>query len=104
MMDYQDHLIQNLENTSTKYEGQKYDLSEAKKEKEEYAAALKDQLEESEQLKVAAMEYIIKLEADQLEYEATLQSSEEAEKELTAKIEKARAEESKLIEDERKRE
>ena len=104
LMDYQDHLIQNLENTSTKYEGQKYDLSEAKKEQEEYAAALNVQLEESERLKAEAMEYIVKLEADQLDYEATLQSSEEAEKELTAKIEKARAEEAKLIEDERKRE
>ena len=104
LMDYQDHLIQNLENTSTKYEGQKYDLSEAKKEQEEYAVALNVQLEESERLKAEAMEYIVKLEADQLDYEATLQSSEEAEKELTAKIEKARAEEAKLIEDERKRE
>ena len=104
LMDYQDHLIQDLENTSTKYEGQKYDLSEAKKEQEEYATALKGQLEESEQLKKEAMEYIVKLEADQIDYEAVLQSSEEAEKELTEKIEKALAEEARLIKEEEERE
>ncbi len=104
LMDYQDHLIQDLENTSTKYEGQKYDLSEAKKEQEEYAVSLKDQLAESEKLKKEAMEYIVKLEADQLDYEAVLQSSEEAEKELTERIEKALAEEAKLIKEEEERE
>ena len=104
LMDYQDHLIQSLENTSTKYEGQKYDLSEAKKEQEEYAVSLKEQLDESERLKKEAMEYIVKLEADQLDYEAALQSSEEAEKELTEKIEKALAEEAKLIKEEEERE
>ena len=104
LMDYQDHLIQDLENTSTKYEGQKYDLSEAKKEQEEYAVSLKDQLAESEKLKKEAMEYIVKLEADQLDYEAVLQSSEEAEKELTERIEIALAEEAKLIKEEEERE
>lgn len=97
LMDYQDHLIQNLENTATKYEGQKYDLSEAKSEQEEYASSLSDQLKETDALRKEVMEYIVKLEADQLEYEAVLQSSESAEKELTAQIEKAQAEEAQLI-------
>ncbi len=103
LMDYQEHLIQNLENTTTKYEGQKYDLSVAKGEQEEYAAILNGQLEEAEKLKSEALEYVAKLEADQLEYESALKESEETEKELAAAIEKAREEEAKLIDEETRR-
>lgn len=97
LMDYQEHLIQQLEDTSTKYESQLYDLNEAKREKEEYAAQLTVNLADAKELKQQKMEYILKLEADQLEYEAVLESSEEAERALNADIAKAQAEEAELI-------
>lgn len=103
LMDYEEHLLQDLENAGTKYEGQKYDLSEAKAEKEEYASSLKEQLEEAEKLQEEALLYIYQLEADQLEYEAVLESSESAEASLTESIKKAQAEEAKLVEEEKKR-
>lgn len=97
LMDYQDHLIQNLEDTTTKYEGQKYDLTVAKNEQEEYASSLNAQLVETEALRAEVMEYIVKLETAQLEYETVLESSEDAERALSEQIAKAKEEEAKLI-------
>ena len=103
LMDYQEHLIQQLETTSTKHEGQLYDLNVAKAEKEEYAKQLTASLEDAKELKQQKMEYILKLEADQLDYETVLESSEEAERSLSAEIARAKAEEEKLIKDEEER-
>ncbi|MBO4869227.1 MAG: peptidoglycan DD-metalloendopeptidase family protein [Clostridia bacterium] len=103
LMDYQEHLIQNLENTITKHESQLYDLNVFKSEKEEYAKQLDIQLAEAEELKIQKLEYIIKLEADQLEYEAVLETSEEAEKALNEQIARAKEEEAALIKTEEER-
>ncbi len=100
LMDYQEHLMQTLESTGTKYEGQKYDLSVTKAEMKEYAAELTKQRDEADQLRLEAMEYIMKLEASELEYEAELESSKNAEAELEKQIKAAQEEEAKLIEDE----
>ncbi len=103
LMDYQEHLIQNLENTITKHESQLYDLNVFKSEKEEYAKQLDVQLNEAEELKMQKLEYIIKLEADQLEYEAVLETNEEAEKSLSEQIARAKEEEAALIKTEEER-
>lgn len=103
LMDYQEHLIQGLENTVTKRESQLYDLNVVKAEKEEYAAQLSVQLAEAEELKQQKLEYIMKLEADQLEYEALLETEEEAEASIASEIARAKAEEAELIKDEEER-
>ena len=103
LMDYQEHLMQSIENTGVRYEGQKYDLDVTKTEKEEYAKELNAELEEAKVLREEAMAYIFKLEASELEYEAVLESSEDAEAQLQKQIEKAQAEEAKLIEEEKER-
>lgn len=103
LMDYQEHLMQSIENTGVKYEGQKYDLDTTKTEKEEYAKQMNAELNEATALREQLMEYIYKLEASELEYEAVLQSSESAEKELTSQIEAAQAEEAELIKEEKER-
>ena len=70
---------------------------------EEYAKQLDIQLAEAEELKIQKLEYIIKLEADQLEYEAVLETSEEAEKALNEQIARAKEEEAALIKTEEDR-
>ena len=103
LMDYQEHLMQSMENTTIKYEGQKYDLNVTKTENEEYVKKLNVQLDESKTLRAEAMEYIMQLEASELEYEAALESSESAEAELAKQIEAAQAEEAELIKIEEER-
>ena len=103
LMDYQEHLMQTLESTGTKYEGQKYDLSVTKAEMEEYAADLTKQRDEADLLRLEAMEYIMKLEASELEYQSALESSENAEAELAKQIKAAQDEEAELIKIEEER-
>lgn len=103
LMDYQEHLMQDLENTDTKYEGQKYDLNVTQNEQREYVESLKEQLEESEKLKAEAILYIAKLEDDQKEINSVLEASEDAEEALAAQIAKAQKEEAELVKQEEER-
>jgi murein DD-endopeptidase MepM/ murein hydrolase activator NlpD len=100
MMDYQEHMMQDIENTMVQLESQNYDLNKAKSEKEQYASELTVQMTEYNEMVDKAVEYVVKLEADQAEFEELLKESSSEEEILSAAIAKAKAEEEKLIADE----
>ncbi|MBQ3870394.1 MAG: peptidoglycan DD-metalloendopeptidase family protein [Clostridia bacterium] len=101
MMDYQEHMMQNIENTMVRLESQNYDLNKAKAEKEEYADELAVQQAEYRVLLDKAIEYTVKLDTDQQGYETILEASEDEEAVLAAAIKKAKEEEAKLIAEEK---
>ena len=101
MMDYQEHIMQDVENTIVTLESQNRDLNKAKEEKEIYAADLEKQNAECSALLEQATEYQLELELDQQQYEELLAQSESDEAVLYAAIVKAKEEEAKLIEEEK---
>ncbi len=101
MMDYQEHMMQNIENTIVRLESQNHDLNKAKDEKEKYVNELVVQKAEYDEMLTKATEYVVKLEYDQEEFEGILAESEDEESSIAAAIAKAKEEEAKLIAEEK---
>ena len=101
MMDYQEHMMQNIENTIVQLESQNYDLNKAKDEKEKYVSELVAKKIEYDETLEKATEYVVRLEYDQQEFEGILADSKDEETVLAEAIAKAKEEEAKLIAEEK---